>query len=286
MRVIVTIVLCSTVGWCLAQGGTDIYLFDLKRDANGLIISNGVNFTSRSGYDNQPFFHPDKTLVYYAAADESGSTDIHVYDYSKGTTSRLTNTNVKEYSPTVTPDGKFISCIIQRDNGAQDLGKYPIEGGDGIVLVDHLTVGYHAWSDNETVFLFVLGDPASLHRINIAEHKDSIIANDIGRSLQTIPGERAVAFVQKGSSDAWIICRADAVQAKVTPLSKTLAGREFFAWTPNRYLLMSDGSTVFYKTVDAQAWTPVKVEGNFPAGQVTRISISRDGNKIVLVVDE
>jgi hypothetical protein len=72
----------------------------------------------------------------------------------------------------------------------------------------------------------------------------------------------------------------------VTPLSKTLAGREFFAWTPNRYLLMSDGSTVFYKTVDAQAWTPVKVEGNFPAGQVTRISISRDGNKIVLVVDE
>jgi hypothetical protein len=73
----------------------------------------------------------------------------------------------------------------------------------------------------------------------------------------------------------------------VTPISKTLPGREFFAWTPQGHLLMSDGSTLFSRAVDeGHEWTPVKVDGNFPTGEVTRISINMIGNKLALVVNE
>ena len=47
------------------QAGSEIYLFDLKITGGQLVISNGKNITNHKGYDNQPFFHPSKPLVYY-----------------------------------------------------------------------------------------------------------------------------------------------------------------------------------------------------------------------------
>lgn len=125
-----TIILLLLSGSLFARQppGTEIFLFDLKVSQNNIILSNPQNITNRVGYDNQPYFHPEKPIVYYSAADESGRTDIMVYNYKTGERKKLTDTPEREYSPTVTPDGKFISCIIQRDNGAQDLGMYPIDG--------------------------------------------------------------------------------------------------------------------------------------------------------------
>ncbi len=109
----------------LAQPASEIYLFDLKIKKDKITLSNGKNITNHKGYDNQPFFHPNEPLIYYTQADTSGRTDIIVFDYSKNSTRKITETSEREYSPTLTPDGKFLSCIIQRDDGVQDLGKYP-----------------------------------------------------------------------------------------------------------------------------------------------------------------
>ncbi len=65
------------------QPGTEIYLFDMKVKKGTVFITNPRNITHRPGYDNQPFFHPDEPLIYYAAADTSGRTDIMVYDYRR-----------------------------------------------------------------------------------------------------------------------------------------------------------------------------------------------------------
>ncbi|MEJ0031081.1 MAG: hypothetical protein WDO15_12190 [Bacteroidota bacterium] len=70
----------------------------------------------------------------------------------------ITGTSEREFSPTVTPDKQFLSCIIQRDDGVQDLGKYPIDGGDPALIIDNLKVGYHVWVDNSHLALFVLGE--------------------------------------------------------------------------------------------------------------------------------
>jgi hypothetical protein len=49
--------------YCSAQPATEIFLFDIKVTNGQVTLSNGENITKHKGYDNQPFFHPDKPLI-------------------------------------------------------------------------------------------------------------------------------------------------------------------------------------------------------------------------------
>jgi Tol biopolymer transport system component len=154
------------------QTGSEIYHFDLKVKGGQVVLSNGKNITNHKGYDNQPFFHPSQPVIYYSSFDDSGRSDIKYYNYERKETMNLTLTHEREYSPTVTPDGQSISCIIQRDNGAQDLGKYPINGGKPEVLINHLKIGYHAWAGENKLLLFILDDSShnSLHYYDLSKN--------------------------------------------------------------------------------------------------------------------
>src|ERR1041385_1393642 len=175
-----------------SQAGSEIFLFDLRLKKDNVSIDNPKNITNHKGYDNQPFFHIDKNLIYYASFNDEGRSDIKFYNYKSGETKSLTQTQEREYSPTLTPDKEFISCIIQRDNGAQDLGKYPVAGGEPTVIINSLIVGYHVWADNSHLGLFVLGQnggPNDLHYFRLPTKSDTIVAQGIGRSLHKIPNE-------------------------------------------------------------------------------------------------
>ena len=191
-----------------AQSGSEIILFDVSTSGNGITLSNPVNLTNHKGYDNQPFFY--KTNIYYSSED-SNQMDIKKYDYLYKTTSRITHTEENEFSPTVTPDQKFISCILQRKNGKQDLVKYSVNGGEPIILIDNLKVGYHAWIDNNSLLLFVLEDTSTngLHYYNFITKENKKLATDIGRSLQRVPGKQAVSFIKKSPGE-WLIREYDA----------------------------------------------------------------------------
>ena len=132
------------LGWGATVDGqqaSEIYLFDIQTSENGMELVRPRNISRHPGYDNQPHFHPDKPLLFYSSFNDDGRSDIRVYQLETDKTDSLTNTTEREYSPTVTPDGRFVSCIIQRDDGAQDLGKYPIGGGKPTVLINDLIVG-------------------------------------------------------------------------------------------------------------------------------------------------
>src|SRR5262245_10868490 len=158
MKLLFTLFVTLHLLFCSAQPSTEIFLFDIKVTNGQVTISNGVNITKHKGYENHPFFHPAPPVIYYSSIDDISRSDIKIYDYNTNQTSNFTLTKEREYSPTVTPDRNFISCIIQRDNGDQDLGKYPINGGKPEILINHLKVGYHAWAGDNKLFLFVLDD--------------------------------------------------------------------------------------------------------------------------------
>jgi hypothetical protein len=266
--------------------GTEIYLFDLTLKKNVVTLSNPKNITYRPGYDNQPFFHPDEPVVYYASADEEGRTDILYYNYETGVTHRLTQTPEREYSPTVTPDKKFISCIIQRDNGAQDLGKYPIGGGPPEIIISNLTVGYHAWVDDLSVALFVLGSPNTLRWYSIRKNVDTQISDNIGRSLHRIPGGNAVSFVDK-SSNVWRIKMMSGRDGSLETLCEALPDREDLAWTPDGKILMNDGEKIFYwQFGKSKTWQPVEIQTPQLFKGLTRMAVSAKGDKLAIVVNE
>lgn len=281
-----------------AQSSTEIYLFDMNVEKEQIILSNGINITKHKGYDNQPFFHPSRPLIYYTSSSDStriDSSDIKIYNYQTGQTTKFTNTPDREYSPTVTPDEKYISCIVQRRNGAQDLVKYPIDGGKPTTLISHLKVGYHAWADENKVLLFILDDSIhfSLHFYNLSKDGDTVIAENIGRGVNKIPGQGAMSFIQKISDTLSVIKKFDLNSDAVTNIIYTLKGKDLLTWLNNNTILMSDGKKIFYYHVNAyeefkdHKWKPVIVKGNTAMLKgVTRLATNADNTKLAVVVNE
>ncbi|MBL0741675.1 TolB family protein [Chryseolinea lacunae] len=269
-----------------AQSGSEIYLFELSLEKDRITLVRSENITNRPGYDNQPFFHPDKTLLYYTAADSTGSTDIVEFNYASMSRRKITQTPDREYSPTVTPDKKFLSCIIQRADGKQDLGKYPIDGGTPVVLIDRLTVGYHAWESPKSIVLFVLGEPMTLRRFSLKDGKDAVLAENIGRSLHAIPKTGGVSFVQKTTGDDWAIKKLTD-KSTTEELAKTLPGHEDLAWTPDGRIIMSDGEKLFFTTPGKNSvWKPVEVNSTLPLKGITRLAVNAKGDRLAVVVAE
>jgi hypothetical protein len=270
-----------------AQTSTEIYLFDLSAKKNSVSLANPENITNHKGYDNQPYFHPGEPKIYYASFNDDSRSDIRVYDYKLKTSAPVTQTVEREYSPTVTPDKGHLSCIIQRDNNAQDLGKYSLEGGPADVIIDHLIVGYHVWADNSHLALFVLGTPNTLHYLRLPTKKDTILAENIGRSLHRIPGQAAISFVHKVSEQEWLIKRFDTHTMQITTIAQTLPGRDDLCWLPDGKILMSDGTNLFFLTPGSQqGWKKVNGPANPAIKGITRLAVSTNGKKIAVVVAE
>jgi hypothetical protein len=270
-----------------AQPATEIYLFDLTIKKKSVSAGKPVNITNHKGYDNQPAFHPQYPKLFYSSFNDDGRSDIRVYDYETKTSAAITQTQEREYSPTVTPDRDHLSCIIQRDNNAQDLGKYPIEGGVASVIIDNMIVGYHVWADNSHLALFVLGTPNTLHYIRLPTKKDTIMAENIGRSLHRVPGESAISFVHKVSEKEWIIKKLDTQTMQITMVATTLPGRDDLCWLPDGRIVMSDGTALFYLKPGPEAtWKKLEIADGGMLKGVTRLAVSSDGKKLAVVVTE
>lgn len=289
MKISISLMLVFVITLSLhAQTGSEILLFDLKIRKNKITLSKPRNITNHKGYDNQPSFHIEAPLIYYSSFNDEGRADIKSFNCKTLETKSVTQTSEREYSPTLTPDKQSLSCIIQRENGAQDLGKYPVEGGDPSIIIDNLIVGYHAWADNSHLALFVLGEPNSLHYLRLPTKEDTILAENIGRSLHKVPGERSISFVHKVSADEWLIKKINTETLTLSTITNTLPAREDIAWTSDGKIISSDGNSIFYfDTLKEKKWMKVYfIEGEEQLKGITRLAINSKNDKVAIVIAE
>lgn len=234
----------------LSQQGTDIYLIQITPDGEKLIFVNPVKINNSEGYNNQPFFHPDGTSLYYASG-EGSNTDIYSYNIETGKTTRLTDTPDSEYSPTIMPDGKQFSVIqlVTQEGpreGAQPLIAFPIAGGQPeLIYEEGEKVGYHAWIDSDSVAMFLLGSPNFLQIANLKDKTSIRVADNIGRSLYKIPNQNAISFSQSKEDSINIIMRYDLETEKTETIVPMLEGNSFYAWSSAGMLFMGVGSTLY-----------------------------------------
>lgn len=281
--------LCGSAA-AFGQTGSEIILFDLKLKKSKVTLTNPKNITNHPGYDNQPSFHSEQPYIYFSSFNDEGRSDIRRYNTSDGTTINITTTSEREYSPTLTPDKQFLSCIIQRDNGAQDLGKYPVDGGEAAVIVDSLVIGYHVWTDNSHLGLFVLGGegkPNNLHFMRLPTKADTVLAIGIGRSLHKVPGERAFSFIQLGETENKIM-KFNTETRKISEIGTTMNKGQDIAWTADGKIITSDGTKLYFlNPKNPKTWQPVEIlQGSSLLKSVTRIAINSKGDKIAIVVAE
>ncbi len=287
MKSLATLITVLTVISGFAQSGSEILLFDLKIKKSKITLSNPKNITNHPGYDNQPGFNRNEPVLYYSSFNDDGRSDIKSFNYETNTTESFTQTSEREYSPTHTPDGEYLSCIIQRDNGAQDLGKYPLAGGDPYTIIDNLTVGYHVWADNSHLAMFILGEPNTLHYLRLPTKEDTVLAQNIGRSLHKIPGERALSFIQKNSTN-WEIKRLDTETMLITTIARTLPGQEDICWTTDGKIISSDGTKLFvFDPKKEKSWKEIQLQAGAQLLKgVTRLAVNAKGDKLAVVVAE
>ncbi|MGH7568441.1 MAG: TolB family protein [Gemmatimonadales bacterium] len=269
---------------CPAQGppATDIFLAELRVRDGRVSVSAPVNVTNRDGYDNQPFFLPDGRALLYTAIGADGQADIYRYDLTTHRSVRVTATPESEYSPTPTADGGFSVVRVESDS-TQRLWRFDPDGSNPrLVLAGIKPVGYHAWADEHTVALFVLGSPPTLQLADTRTGRADTVARDIGRSLLPVPGGRAVAFVHKISETQWI-SQLDRATREARPLVRTLEGQDFFAWTPDGILLAGKGTKVFQWTpASGTAWVEIADFAAAGLADIGRLAVSPRGDRLAI----
>ncbi|HVG19181.1 MAG TPA: hypothetical protein VNI02_09010 [Blastocatellia bacterium] len=271
-----------------APPGTDIFIADLGERRGQLKFGKPMNITKRPGYDNQPRFLPDGNSLFYTSVREDKQADIYRYDAAKAASARLTETPESEYSPTLTPDGKYFSVIRVEADSTQRLWKFPLAGGKPALVLERIKpVGYHAWVDEKTVLVFVLGTPNTLRLVDVPTEKAETVLTDVGRSLHRVPGQQKVSFVHKVSADEWVIKEMDIKSRKIVPIIKTLPASEDYAWTPGGILLMAKGSSLFkYDPARDKDWQEAANFSKDGANAITRLAVSPKGNRIAFVAND
>ena len=267
---------------------TEIFLAPLS-SGSGVVVGAAVNITSSPGYDNQPSFTPDGTAILFTSVRGGGTqTDIYRYDIGSALTARVTSTPESEYSPTVTPDGAHISVIRVEADGTQRLWRFTIDGrAPELVLTGVKPVGYHAWADDRTLALFVLGSPASLQLADTSTGTAEVLVRGINRSIQRMPGG-TISFVARsapGANATLSIRELDPRTKRITPLVDAVAGaREAdCAWTPDGMLVMADKDVLYGWRRGERSWRTLANLSALGLHGVSRIAISPKGDRVAFV---
>jgi hypothetical protein len=285
MKKIFLIIILLISSFVKSQTDTEIYLFDLIQNDSVLSISNPINISENKGYDNQPSFLIDGSGILYSST-RFDQTDIVLYNIENQTKAWLTNTLGSEYSPLQTPNKKYFSAIYLDNDDTQLLWKYTFRRKKPKVLIENLTVGYHAWLNKNIIVSFVLGDPATLEVSNLKYKIKYPIDKNIGRSIHKIPGTELVSFISLEHEDAEIYS-INPLNSEKEFLADALEDSQDMAWTTDQTIIMGRDDKLYKLKVGVdKTWIefaslkPLKLTG------ITRIAVSPLGNKIAIVVDE
>jgi hypothetical protein len=296
MRTILLLTLFALAEVPQTAPDTEVFLARLTMEGGKVALSAVENISNSPGYDNQPSFTRDGGGVFFTSArggvpqgGTAAQMDIYKYDIGTKAVARVTNTPESEYSATETPDGRYISVIRVEAEKTQRLWKFPLsDGAPSLVFEAVKPVGYHVWLDANTVAMFVLGEPATLQVGDVRSGKAEVVATDIGRSLQPVPGG-GISFVQRagqGEQRTMTVSQLTVQNGKpiVTPLTTTAPGatEEFVVWTPDGTLLMAAGGHL-HAWRRGEPWRAVADLTSLGLRNVSRLAVSPKGDRIALV---
>ena len=275
---------------------TDIWMGVLVRDGGALAVSGMVQATDRDAYDNQPSFLLDGSAILHTAALDRRQTEIMRLrgpgtgsgagsGAGSGVSERLTRTEeASEFSALQIP-GQDAFSAIHEIRGKQYLWRYGLAGESlGPVFATAEPVGYHAWANEHVVAMFILGDPPTLQIGDALSGEIRVVAERPGRSIHRIPGTEEISFVRKISDEEWWIERLDPASGSAEPITRTLPGREDYAWTPEGEILMGDGGRLLAWS-EGSDWTEIADFSELGVEGITRLAVGPDGSRIAIVAN-
>jgi len=268
-----------------AQGlpQTDIWLADIN---NGL-PENVVKINPSTGYNNQPHFSVDGSVIFYTrempGKDGVAQTDIAAFHLASMTTSMLAETAESEYSPTPIPARNAVSVIQVEPDQRQRLWSINVDTGEmELLLPDVEPIGYHAWFSERDVAMFILGESFTLNLASLNKDGSLEVADNIGRTIRTHANSGEIVFVDK-NSEPWKIAAYDPASKMTRSIMPLFPAGEDFTIDGNGNYWTGNGSKLYRRTPADQRWELVADYSAAGVGSITRLAINPAGTKITFV---
>lgn len=272
--------------WMSAQANTEVYLFDLSFQNGVPTLSNPKNISNNDGYDNQPSFWDDDTVIF--SSTRENQTDVLKFNITQGsTTSWLTNTPTgSEYSPLKIPGKNAISAIRLDLDGLQRLYEYDLKTGDSTPITN-LKIGYHVWfNDHILVATVLVENRMDLVVIDLDRNSTTTVHKNVGRSLHKIPDTDLVGFISKGSKN-WAIKSLDPTTGMTTKITDTYQNEEDICWIAENTLITGAGKTLLTLDIASSTdWEPIMTFPQEEINNISRIAVNQGRTRLAFVADE
>lgn len=260
---------------------SDIFLFEIKRTGNTVIVKKGENVTKRAGYDNQPFFTPDNKSMLFVSIKEDNQADVYSYSLSGKKTKQITFTKESEYSPMIINKKQFSAVVVEADS-TQRVYTYDLEGKlKPILAMPEDSVGYYKWINKDSIMYYKLTAPHSLHVYDLKTGKDVWIANDPIRSFS--PMKKFSFFYGTKHNKENIIRIYNMRLKKSDEYAIVKESNEDFIWDPRMGLIKSEGSKIMRYNDDVKTWVELADFSAFGINKITRFAFSPNGRWIAVV---
>lgn len=287
MKKLLFLITIFTVQFAFSQDNTEVYVFDITPAYSGLELLNARNVSNNEGYDNQPSFISNETLVF--AGNNNGQTDISEYNFSTQIKKWVNSeTEGSEYSPQKFPSNSDLAAVRLDKDGKQRLYKYNSETGGSSELIENIEIAYFAFYNDEKILATVLsGTQMDLVMVDLKTKSTDTLFKNAGRSLQKIPNTNSMAYtlvnednnldlyvLDMNSNDSFFICEL--------PFDV-----QDYVWLNDSQVLCAMGSILYiYDTLGIPEWNKVASLEEYGVKNISRMAISPNGKKLALVADE
>ena len=265
----------------LAQPNTDVFLFDLKTSNNTIELSNHRNISNNDGYDNQPSFLNNKTILY--ARTRNGQTDIAKYKLNDNSEVFINHTDGGEYSPLKIPGQKLVSAVRLDKDGKQRLYAYKLKSGESTELVKDLVVAYYTWYSPNTIVAAVIEDNGlNLYVINTKTGESKKYQDNVGRSFHKIPNSNLVSYISKDET-SWQIKSLNPKTGATKVIAATMEGVEDFCWFNKNTILSGKESTLYKLTIgEVDRWKQVADLTTSGIVKITRMATNPKSSMLLI----
>ncbi len=273
--------LSSKLGF--AQPSTDVFLFDLNTENAAFHLSNFKNISDSEGYDNQPSFMDNATILY--AGTRNGQTDIVQYHIKSDSKTWLSSTKGGEYSPLKIPNQDTVSAIRLDPDGKQRLYRYNLKNSTNSIILDTLVVGYHVWLEQNTLITSVLEDNyLSLYSSDLKTHQNKKVFSHIGRTLQHIPNSKLISFISKNPDGTSEIKSINPITGDIQAIATPLLNAEDLCWLSDGSILMAKDDKIYKLNPKTESgWKEIASLNSYGITNLSRLAVSPDGKKIAVV---
>ena len=269
-----------------AQTNTEVFLFDLVKTEDGYALRNKKNISSNKGYDSQPHFYDDNTILF--SSTRNGQTDVAKYTINDSLKVFLNSTpKGGEYSPQRIPGSDNFSAVRLDNSGLQRFYSYDIKTGKPKELIRSLKVAYPVWFNKKIVVSAVIGkNSLDLVTSDLQYESNFTLQKNIGRSLHKIPNTNKVSYISK-KEGTWQIRSLDVGKLKTEKIVDINGKYEDMCWLSNGSILLARKNQILiYNPKTDTDWKVMAAINDSEIQNISRITVSPDGSKIAIVGEE